>query len=110
MRRRVLLASGTTVLATTVAGCAGFGRNPSAGSSNLVGTAPAARLSMTAATAAELPARVLYVVRANDDRNERADSSTGSSTGAPLLVGLNHRFRQIGISSTTARSIGYLAG
>ncbi|WP_227356575.1 hypothetical protein [Haladaptatus salinisoli] len=66
MRRRALLASGTSVLATTVAGCTGLGLNPSAGSSSLVGTAPAARLSMQAVTPAELPSKLLYAVQASE--------------------------------------------
>ncbi|WP_458207868.1 hypothetical protein [Haladaptatus sp. NG-SE-30] len=71
MRRRALLASGTGVLAAAMAGCAGLGLNSSAGSSNLVGKAPAARLSMTSVTNPELPRKVLYTVEANDDHNGR---------------------------------------
>ncbi|WP_458189086.1 hypothetical protein [Haladaptatus sp. NG-WS-4] len=72
MRRRALLASGTSILGASVAGCTGLDLTSSADSSNLVGKAPAARLSMNAVSDAELPTKVLYTVRANGSSDEKA--------------------------------------
>lgn len=69
MRRRALLASTTTLLSATLAGCTGLGSSDGALG---VAEAPTARLEMVALADAALPPKVLYSVGVEDGPDRRA--------------------------------------
>ncbi|WP_435156464.1 hypothetical protein [Haladaptatus sp. DFWS20] len=87
MRRRTLLASGTSILTAAMAGCSTLN---SSGSLKLsVGKASAARFSMTAVTDAELPAKLLYTIDSSDENVRLFDrildgGTTVEATHPPL--------------------------